>query len=200
MEIREKHGPYHELLHAAPAPPSELHALLRYLSDGFTLLDDWILQPDQDAAKIETITARAHLESTKEGDDVQLRHPGKSDLGPGWTETYERTEEGAARLRHDVWMQAMRHTESRSQWTTWTNEARTPEEIRIALRGAPGYYVECPLDCDDKPFHVLATLERTPEDEDPDGPRTTEVAINPDTEHVLQTLASCARPLPLRSP
>ena len=32
----EKNGQYGKLLHAPPAPPPELHPLLRYLSDAFT--------------------------------------------------------------------------------------------------------------------------------------------------------------------
>ena len=190
---REEDEPYRELLHAAPAPPPELHPLLRYLSDAFTLLDGWILQPDRAAADIGALTKRTHLETTPEG-HVQLRHPDSADLGRGYAEAYPRTETGAANLRHDVGLRATLRTESRSQWTTWTNEAREPEQIRIALRDAPGYYVQCPLDCDGKPIHVVATLERTLDDEDPDGPRTTEVPVNPEAERLLQMLATCVEP------
>lgn len=186
----ETNGQYGKLLHAAPAPPPELHPLLRYLSDAFTLLEDWVLQPHQNAAHVGTLKKRTHLKTTTRG-HVQLRHPDSADLGRGYAETYERSEAGAAELRHDVGLRATLRTESRSQWTTWTSKARAPEEIRIALRDAPGYYVQCPLDCDDKPIHVVATLERTLEDEDPDGPRTTEVPINPEAQRLLQMLATC---------
>jgi hypothetical protein len=195
-EAGGEHDPYRKLLHAAPAPPTELHATLRYLSDAFTLLDDWVLRPDQDAGVTEALTKRTHLETTPAG-DIELRHPDGADLGPGYAETYERSEAGAAELRRDVALRAVLRTESRSQWNTWDREARSAEEIRIALRDTPGYYVQCPLDSDDKPFSVLATLEKTLEDEDPNGPRTTEVPVNLDAEHLLQMLATCVEPVAL---
>ena len=75
--------------------------------------------------------------------------------------------------------------------TPGTARPRHPEEIRIALGAAPGYYVQCPLDCDGKPMHVVATLELVLEDEDPEGPRTREIPVNAETERLLQLLATC---------
>ena len=189
-ENSAKGGAYDKVLHAAPAPPAELHRLLRYLSDAFALLEDWILQPERTAADVSDLGKRSHLESTTAG-EIQLHHPESGDLEGGYTETYERSEAGAAELRHDIEVQATLRTEARSQWKPWSAKPCAPEEIRIALRDAPGYYVQCPLDCEDKPMHVVATLERTPEDEDPDGARTIEVRVNPDAERLLQMLATC---------
>ncbi|MYH29941.1 MAG: hypothetical protein F4137_14055 [Acidobacteria bacterium] len=205
--------PYEELLINEPAPPTELHPLLQYLSDAFALLEHWILRPgDQDlrvlqidcrthpAAGTETrgiskhATKRWHLGPTTEDGQVRLLHPEDGDGRPGWPATYERTAAGAAELRRDVGLRAALRTEARSQWNTWTCERRPPEEIRIALRDAPGYYVQCPLDCDGKPMHVVATLEFVIDDEDLDGPRTREIPINPETERLLQLLATCVRP------
>ena len=206
--------PYDELLNAEPAPPAELHALLQYLSDAFALLEQWILRPgDKDpgvlrigcrthpAAGSETgeiskrATRRWHLGPGTGEDQVRLLHPGDNEGRPGWPGTYERTAAGAAELRHDVSMRSVLRTEARSQWNTWTEETRAAEEIRIALRDSPGYYIHCPLDSDGKPYHVMATLERTPEDEDPDGARSVEVPVNTETERVLRMLATCVRPL-----
>ena len=206
--------PYDELLNAEPAPPPELHALLQYLSDAFALLEHWILRPtDKDpgvlqigsrthpAAGTETgeissqATRRWHLGPSTEDGQVRLLHPGDSEGRPGWPGTYERSAAGAAELLHDVSVRSVLQTEARSQWNEWDTEARRAEEIRIALRDAPGYYVHCPLDSDGKPYDVLATLERTPEDEDPDGARTVEVPVNRETEHLLRMLATCVGPL-----
>ena len=187
--------PYDELLHAKPTPPPELHALLKYLSDAFTLLSDWIVEPGEDDPDRLQIASRAHLSTTVEPGVVLLQHPDDEDGRPGYGESYERTNSGGAELLHDVSLQAVARTDARSVWNTWDREARRPEEIRIALRDAPGYYVQCPLDADGKPYHVVATLERTPDDEDPDGDRTVEVPINRQTEHLLQMLATCVSPV-----
>ena len=206
--------PYEELLTAEPAPPPELHALLQYLSDAFALLEHWILRPGEKdprilrigyrthpAARSETgeistcATRRWHLGPAAEDGQVRLLHPEDNEGRPGWPGTYERSAAGAAELLHDIGLRTVLQTEARSQWNTWDIEPRRPEEIRIALRDAPGYYVQCPLDSDGKPYHVLATLERTPEDEDPDGVRTIKVPVNPETEHLLQMLATCVSPL-----
>lgn len=191
--------PYHELLHATPTPPPELHPLLKYLSDAFALLEDWILQPagnDPHMRQIGSRThARTHLSAAHEDGRVRLRHPDNDEGRAEYAETYERTANGAAELRRDVGLFTVLRTEARSQWSEWDTAARRPEEIRIALRDAPGYYVQCPLDSDGNPYHVLATLERTPEDEDPDGARTVEVPVNRETEHLLQMLATCVSPL-----
>ena len=189
-----KYGPYSRLLHDIPTPPRELQTLLPYLSDAFTLLNDWILQPGEDEPHVLRIPGRAHL-SKGEDNQVQLYHPGNDEGRPGYAETYERTEAGAAELRHDIALRATLHTEARSQWNTWTSEPHRPEEIRIALRDAPGYYAQCPLDCEGKPHHVLVTLELAPRDEDPDGARTSEVQINQETSYLLEMLASCVYPL-----
>ena len=206
--------PYKELLTAEPAPPPELHALLQYLSDAFALLEDWILRPGEkdpevlqvgcrthpaaasEAGEISThATRRWHLAPGTENGQVRLLHPDDDEGRPGWPATYQRTAAGAAELRHDVTVRSVLRTEARSQWADWDTEARRAEEIRIALRDAPGYYVQCPLDSDRKPYEVLATLERTPDDEDPDGARTVEVPVNRETEHLLQMLAGCVSPL-----
>ena len=206
--------PYEELLTAEPAPPPELHALLQYLSDAFALLEHWILRPGENdpgvlqvgcrthpaaASEVREISTRAtrrwHLAPAADDGQVRLLHPGDDEGKPGWPATYERTADGAAELRHDVSVRSVLRTEARSQWSEWDTGARRAKEIRIALRDAPGYYVQCPLDSDTKPYEVLATLERTPDDEDPDGARTVEVRVNPETEHLLQMLAGCVRPL-----
>lgn len=187
--------PYDELLHAEPAPPPELHPVLRYLSDAFTLLEHWILRPGDDDPHVLRSASRTHLSTTAEDGQVRLHHPGDDEGRPGYAETYERTAGGAAELRRDVGLRAVLRTEARSQWNTWDTEARGPEEVRIALRDAPGYFVQCPLDCDGKTYHTIATLERTPEDEDPDGARTVEVPVNRETECLLQMLATCVGPL-----
>jgi len=140
-------------------------------------------------------TRRWHLAPAAENGQVRLLHPGDDQGRPGWPATYERTAAGAAELRHDVNVRSVLRTEARSQWSDWDTEARRADEIRIALRDAPGYYVQCPLDSDGKPYQMLATLQRTPDDEDPDGARTVEVRVNPETEHLLQMLAGCVRPL-----
>ncbi len=204
--------PYH-FLNVKPAPPAELHALLKYLSDAFALIEDWILQPEENDPVVLQIsdrpieakspsgdmtrmyvTRRSHLDATAEDHLVRLQHPG-DDERAGYAEAYERSPAGAAELRRDIWLQTVERTEARSQWNTWDSKARHPEEIRIALRAAPGYYVQCPLDCDGKPMHVVATLELVLDDEDPDGPRTREIPVNPETERLLQLLATCVRPL-----
>lgn len=192
--------PY-DFLRAEPEPPQELHALLRYLSDAFTLLDDWILQPpghDPDAIRI---ADRRHVVATPEDGQAGpgrfgLNHPDTQERR-GYTDRYERNAAGAEELQHDIVVHAVERTEARSQWNTWETRPRPPEEIRIALRDAPGYHVQCPLDCDGKPMHVIATLEIALEDEDPAGPRTREVPVNRETEHLLQRLAACVRPLNL---
>ena len=188
--------PHHELLHAEPAPPPELHALLRYLSDAAALLDQWTPQRGRTDRHERQTADRPHADPTAEGGRVRLHHPNLDGEGPGYTETYERTRSDAAQLRHDIALCATLRTDARSQWNTWTGEAHGPEEIRIALRGAPGHYVQCPLDSDGKPYHAVATLERTPEDEDPDGARTVTVTVNRETERLLQMLATCVSPLP----
>ena len=187
--------PYDELLHATPTPPPELHPLLKYLSDAFALLANWILQPGENDPHRLHIASRAHLSTTAEPGQVRLHHPDDEEGRPGYADTYERTNDGAAELLRDVSLQAVPRTEARSQWNTWDTEARRPEEIRIALRDAPGYYVQCPLDSDGKPYHAIATLERTPEDEDPNGARTVTVPVNRETERLLQMLTTCVAPL-----
>ncbi len=206
--------PYEELLTDEPAPPPELHPLLQYLSDAFALLEHWILRPGENEPGMLRIGCRTHPATGTEKDgiskystrrwhlgpatgdrDVRLLHPGDDEGRPGWPAVYERTAAGAAELRHDVGLRAVLRTEARSQWTTWTSRARAPEEIRIALRDAPGYYVQCPLDCDGRPMHVVATLERTLDNEDPDGTRTVQVSVNQETERLLQLLAACVLPL-----
>ena len=182
-------------LHAEPAPPNELHALLRYLSDAFTLLDDWILQPAGDDAEPLRIAGREHLSATtRDGaadpHGFELHHPG-GEGRPGYREQYERNADGAEDLRHTIVVHAAERTEARSQWNAWDNRPRRAEQIRIALRDAPGYYVQCPLESDDKPMHVIATLETALEDEEPDSPRTREVPINEETGYLLRRLAAC---------
>ena len=86
-------------------------------------------------------------------------------------------------------------TRATRRWHLAPGADRRADEIRIALRDAPGYYVQCPLDSDRKPYEVQATLERTPDDEEPDGARTVEVPVNRETEHLLQMLAGCVSPL-----
>lgn len=187
--------PYTELLHAEPAPPAELHALLQYLSDACALLEHWILRPRAKDPHVLRITARAHLSAAPKDRQVQLHHPGNDEGRPGYAKTYDRTTGAADELLRDIAMQAVLRTQARSQWHEWDTETRRAEEIRIALRDAPGHYIQCPLDSDGKPYHVLATLERTRDDEDPDGARTVEVPVNPETEHLLQMLATCVSPL-----
>lgn len=206
--------PYDQLLNAEPAPPMQLAPLLRYLSDAFALLDDWIRQPDEDdpivlgigkrrktAGNGETtlqVVRRSHLSSAGDNGEVRLLHPADENGRPRYEDTYERNDEGATELMRDISLHATERTEARSQWNTWARQhlARTPEEIRIALQNAPGYYVQCPLDAYGKPMHVVATLETVLEGEDPAGPRTREVAINVETQRLLERLASCVEPLP----
>ncbi len=204
--------PY-DFLNVDPAPPRELHSLLKYLSDAFALIEDWILQPEETDPVILQISnrpieaknpaggvtriyvkRRSHLDATGEDHLVRLHHPGEDERA-GYAEAYERSPAGAAELRRDVGLQTVLRTEARSQWNTWDGKPRHPEEIRIALGAAPGYYVQCPLDCDGKPMHVVATLELVLEDEDPEGPRTREIPVNAETERLLQLLATCVEPI-----
>ena len=202
--------PY-DFLNAEPAPPPELHTLLKYLSDAFALMEEWILQPQEsdpvvlqisdrpieakspagDVTRI-YVTRRSHLDATAEDHLVRLRHS-DDDERTGYAEAYERSPAGAAELRRDVGLQTVLRTEARSQWNTWDDKARKPEEIRIALAAAPGYYVQCPLDCEGKPMHVVATLELVLDDEDPDGPRTRDIPVNPETERLLQSARNVRR-------
>lgn len=182
-----------EPLRHAPAPPGELQPLLRYLTDAFALLEEWILKPGETDPDVLRIATRPHLSAA--GGLIRLHHPDLDDQGPGYAETYERSASGAADLRHDVGLAATVRTEARTQWSEWTDEARRPEEIRIALRGAPGYYVQCPLDSDGKPYGAVATLEHALWGEDPDGARTIEIPVNPETDALLQMLTACIGPL-----
>ena len=193
--------PY-DFLNAEPTPPPELHTLLKYLSDAFALMEEWILQPQETDPVVLQIPDRqieaknpagGVTRATAEDHLVRLRHPG-DDERTGYAEAYERSPAGAAQLRRDVRLQTVLRTEARSLWNTWDDRARKPEEIRIALAAAPGYYVQCPLDCEGEPMHVVATLELVLDDEDPDGPRTREVPVNPETERLLQLLATCVGP------
>ena len=182
---------YHEPLHTSPAPPEELHKLLRYLSDAMALYH-WLLEPAGETAPADVET-RIHLEAGGSG-QAQLTHPDLDGASAECTETYVPGRQSAAELLHDVALCASVRTQARSQWQSWTVGPQHHEEIRIELSGAPGYWVQCPLDDERRAMHPVATLQLADEDEDPDGSRTHEVPINGFAAHLLGFLAASVDP------
>ena len=190
---------YRAMPHEEPAPPPELHALLRYLSDAFTAVDRWLLEDDRNEYALR-LDERVYLKTADIVDDegpagsrvpaVTITHLPPNESPPA-TDTYRAGQ--AEELLQDIAIWAIERVEGRSVWRTWTSEARPAEEIRIALRGhgLEGWYVHLPLDSDGMPYGVLASLRRS--DAEPDAESNVEVPLNLDTTVMLEQLCRCVR-------
>ena len=188
---------YRTMLHEEPAPPPELHALLRYLADAFTAVDRWLLEDDRNAHALR-LDERVHL---KAADIVEDEGPAETrvptvtithlppDESPAATDTYRADQ--VKELLQDIARWATERVEGRSVWRTWTSEARPAEEIRIALRGhgLEGWYVHVPLDSDGMPYGVAASLRCS--DAEPDAESNIEVPLNLDATVMLEQLCRC---------
>ena len=190
---------YRAMLHEEPAPPPELHALLRYLADAFTAVDRWLLEDDRNEHALR-LDERVHLKAADIVDDegpggtgvptVTITHL-PPDESPAATDTYRADQ--AEELLQDIASWATERVEGRSVWHTWTSEARPAEEIRIALggRGLEGWYVQVPLDSDGMPYGVVASLRCS--DAEPDADSNVEVPLNLDATVMLEQLCRCVR-------
>ncbi len=190
---------YHAMLHEEPAPPPELHTLLRYLADAFTAMDRWLLEDDRNENALR-LDERVHLKTADIVQDedpagtsvpaITITHLPPDDTPPA-TDTYRA--EQAEELLQDIGTWTIERVEGRSVWRTWSKEGRPAEEIRIALRGhgLEGWYVHVPLDSDGMPYGVLASLRCS--DAEPDAESNVEVPLNRDATEMLEQLCRCVR-------
>ena len=190
---------YRAMLHEKPAPPPELHALLRYLADAFTAVDRWLLENDRNEHALR-LDERVHLKAAGIVDDegpaetkvptVTITHL-PPDESPPATDTYRADQ--AEELLQDIASWAIERVEGRSGWRTWTSETRRTEEIRITLRGRSleGWYVHVPLDSDGMPYGVATSLRCS--DAEPDANSNLEVPLNLDATVMLEQLCRCVR-------
>ncbi len=187
-------GVYRAMLHGEPAPPPELHPLLRYLADAFTAVDRWLLEDDRNEHALR-LDERLHLKAAGIIDDeaagtgiptVTITHLPPDDKPPA-TDTYRADQ--AKELLQDVASWTIERVEGRSAWRTWTSAARADEEIRIALRGHEGWYVHVPLDSDGMPYGVVVSLRQS--EAEPDAESDVEVPLNLHATVMLEHLCRC---------
>ena len=186
---------YRAMLHEEPAPPPELHALLRYLADAFTAVDRWLLEDDRNEHALR-LDERLHLKAADIVDDndpagtrvptVTITHLPPDDKPPA-TDTYRADQ--AKELLQDIASWTIERIDGRSVWRTWTSAARPAEEIRIALRGHEGWYVHVPLDSDGMPYGVVASLRQSKAE--PDAESNVEVPLNLHATVMLEHLCRC---------
>ena len=186
---------YRAMLHEEPAPPPELHALLRYLADAFASVDRWLLDDDRNEHALR-LDERLHLKAADIVDDkdpagtrvptVTITHLPPDERPPA-TDTYRADQ--ADELLQDIGIWAIERIEGRSVWRTWNSEARPAEEIRIALRGHEGWYVHVPLDSDGMPYGIVASLRQS--DAEPDAESNVEVPLNLHATVMLEHLCRC---------
>ena len=185
---------YRAMLHEEPAPPPELHALLRYLADAFTAVDRWLLEDNRNEHALR-LDERIHLKGAGIIDDeaagtgiptVTITHLPPDDRPPA-TDTYRADQ--AKELLQDIATSTIERIDGRSVWRTWTSAARAAEEIRIALRGHEGWYVHVPLDSDGMPYGVVASLRQS--EAEPDAESNVEVPLNLHATVMLEHLCRC---------
>ena len=186
---------YRAMLYDDPAPPREIHPLLRYLADVFTAMDKMeagLVEPG-DSATLQ-IEDRIHLKGATMVDGaltMTIRHPPAENGSPGPTDTYGAGK--ADELLRDVAAHSIQSIEARSAWQAWTKEPHEAQAIRIALRGRgmEGYYVYTPLDSDGIPYGTAGML-RFAEDE-PDGEANIEIPLNLEASLTLEQIHRAIR-------
>ena len=113
---------YPAMLHKKPAPPPELHALLRYLADAFAAVDRWLLDNNRNEHAMR-LDERLHLKAADIVDDkdpagtrvptVTITHLPPDERPPA-TDTYRA--EQAGELLQDIGIWAIERIEGRSVW------------------------------------------------------------------------------------